>query len=224
MDLILPVSRWSLSSFQLHQWNIRTLFNIPRPKQKHATNITLGNHMALYCYGNTLTSRSLKPEDGREKGNTHLARGEPKRCRLPWRKLQPAAQGWMFERSQVYILNLAGGPASQSQLPPSDPEAEPARAAAAQGEQQLGSVRFQAPSGAYRASGQGAWLGCRSPRASNLSLGVPPLLGPFPTPLPFDLGLREVVAGYRGICVALEEVSGLCGDFSCSLSPLFSQF
>ena len=65
--------------------------------------------------------------------------------------LQLAAQGRLFQRSRVYILNLAGGPDSQSQLPPSDPEAEPARAAAAQGEQQLGFSRFQAPSGAYRA-------------------------------------------------------------------------
>lgn len=181
--------------------------------------------MALCCYRKTLTSRSLKPADGREKGDTHLARGEPSRCRLPWRRLQLAAQGQLFQRSRVYILNLAGGPVSQSQLPPSDPEAEPARAAAARGEQQFGFSCFQAPSGAYRAWTQGAsLLGCGSPRASNLSLGVPPLLGLFPTPVPFDLGLREVVAGSRGICVALEEVSGLCWDFCCSLPPLFSQF
>lgn len=175
--------------------------------------------MALYCYRKTLWSRSLKPADGREKDDTHLARGEPRRCRLAWNSTGCTT---VTVRESAGLHFKSRGRARQ---PIAAPALWPgsragARAAAAQGEQQLGSICFQAPSGAYRA--QGAWLGCRSPRAFQSIPGSSSSPRAVPTPLPFDLGLREVVAGYRGICVALEEVSeGYAGTFLVPSLPLF---
>lgn len=161
---------------------------------------------------------------GEEEVTLTWLKGDRKSADSPEESSGPTTARRLCPWSRVYTLNLAGEPGSQSSLPPSDPEAESARAAAAPTGRQLPSSCFQAQSGAYRAWAQGTAPLCyRLPRAPTLSLRVPPLSRTVPHYSSFRPQVRGGDSGVSRDCLDLEEVSGLCRHFSCSLLPLSQQ-